>query len=126
MLSYCGSCERETQRTENEHLSAALEDEETGDGNMGQLVEAHLSSMRKVFHSSFPDLSELGAKLIPNACIVEVCFLSEGVHDDRTTPPREMRLKLFLWISSSLKPTYLLWIICPRGHCLCSLLYLSL
>ena len=32
-----------------EHLSAAFQDEETGHGNMGQLVQAHMPSMWKEF-----------------------------------------------------------------------------
>ena len=36
-----------------EHLSAALQDEETGHGNMGQLVQVHLPSIQKEFrHTS--------------------------------------------------------------------------
>ena len=52
-----GGCERETSRTDNsitnmfEHLSAALEDEETRGATSGQLVLTHLSSSWKVLHS---------------------------------------------------------------------------
>ena len=54
----------------------------TGDGNVCELVQSHLSSMWKLFHSCFPNLSKLGTKLMPNPFIVEVCFLLERVNDD--------------------------------------------
>ena len=63
-----------------EHLNTVLRVKEIGVGNMVQ--QAHLSSMRKVFHSYFPDLSELDPKPIPNPFIMEVRFLLESMQDD--------------------------------------------
>ena len=47
-----------------EHLSAVLQDEEMGHGNMGQLVQAHIPSMQKEFQTFFPDLNALDSNFI--------------------------------------------------------------
>ena len=63
----------------NDHIRAALEDEEIEDGNKGQLYSI---VFQKVFHSYYADLNEMGAKLILNLFNVLVCFLPEGVQDN--------------------------------------------
>ena len=65
-----------------EHLSLALRVKEIGVGNKVELAQACLSSMWKVFHSYFPDLSELDPKPIPNLFIEEGRFLPESMQDD--------------------------------------------
>ena len=47
-----------------EHLSAAFQEEETGHGNMGQLVQMRIPSMQKEFQTYFPDLNVLGSNFI--------------------------------------------------------------
>ena len=46
-----------------DHLSAALQREETEHGNMGQLVQAHVPSMQE-FQTFFQDLSALDSNFI--------------------------------------------------------------
>ena len=64
-----------------EHLSAALEDVETGGGNTQSTssLHEHLASMRKVFHSYYLCMSE---KLIQDPFVVDVFFLSDGMQND--------------------------------------------
>ena len=47
-----------------EDVSMAFQDEETGHGNMGQLVQAHMPSMRKEFQTYFTDLNALDSNFM--------------------------------------------------------------
>ena len=51
------------------------QDEETGHGNMGQLVKAHVPLMRKEFHIYLPDLNTLDKNFIRS---VRMCDLSHS------------------------------------------------
>ena len=57
-----------------EDVSTTFQDEETGLGNMGQLVQAHMPSMRKEFQTYFMDLNALDSNFIRS---VWKCDLSQ-------------------------------------------------
>ena len=63
-----------------EHISAALQNEETGHGNTGQLVQAHMPSMGKEFQTHFPDLNALDSNFIRSV------ILSNVLHDNVVFP----------------------------------------